>query len=255
MSHGEDGSPQSALIAFGSNMGDRNSSWHEALSLLTAQGIEILRVSRLLETAPVGGPDGQSSFLNSALTVGTTLPAGRLVEALLAVERDIGRVRETRWGSRLVDLDLMLYEQQIHDSGLCLVPHPRLTFRRFMLEPACEIATDWIHPITKCSLGQLLEQLDRVDRRAVIRTIGTDMQTQRRDVDAVARWLEHAGWALQTDLVEPDQANSGSIWTIVITDKPHPPAGLVTGPYLILLASEKAAWESELRAAVQAMSK
>ena len=251
----EHGSAHQALIAFGANLGDRESNWHEVLSLLPSHGIQVLRSSRLFETAPVGGPLGQATFLNAALTVQTTLTSNQLVSELLAVEREIGRVRETRWGPRLVDLDLMLYEQEIQDATACLVPHPRMSFRRFMLEPGCEVANDWIHPITLCTLGDLLHQLERTDRRAKLVFDGGDVEENGRELATITRILEDAGWTLHAELPETHVVSTGPVWTVLVSNQRHPDVGAVHGPYLMLAASDPGSWETEIRAAIQAMTR
>ncbi|MDP1562909.1 MAG: 2-amino-4-hydroxy-6-hydroxymethyldihydropteridine diphosphokinase [Pirellulaceae bacterium] len=254
MSHREDMPEQRALIAFGANLGDRNSSWQEVLTLLSARGARVLNTSRLFETSPIGGPTGQAIFLNAALTVQTALSANQLVAELLAVEREIGRVREARWGPRLVDLDLMLYGQEIWDSPACLVPHPRMSFRRFMLEPACEVAGDWIHPLTNCSLRELLGQLDRIDRRATVMFVRQEAEKSGRVLESIRRLLEVAGWTIRTEVDDGSSAFSEPVWTIVISGDRHPPEGAVDGPYLVLPASEPESWEPDILAAVQAMT-
>jgi 2-amino-4-hydroxy-6-hydroxymethyldihydropteridine diphosphokinase len=254
MIENQDRPEREALIAFGANLGDRESTWQEAVSLLADRGVTILGVSQLVETKPVGGPDGQASFLNAALTVRTTDSPERLVSELLAIEREIGRVRARRWGPRLVDLDLMLYEQHVCDTVPCLVPHPRMTFRRFMLEPACEVAADWIHPLTQCSLGDLLQQLNDFDRRAELRLAAFDGESDREDVQTVVRTLEQMGWSVR-DNREVKEREAEPAWRIVISDQRQPPAGMVAGPYLVLATSERSTWEAEIVAAVQAMSR
>lgn len=254
MSQREDMPEQQALIAFGANLGDRNSSWQEVLTLLSARGSKILKTSRLFETSPVGGPTGQATFLNAAFTIQTALSAGQLVSELLAIEREIGRVREARWGPRLVDLDLMLYGREIWNSLDCLVPHPRMTFRRFMLEPACEVASDWIHPLTDGSLQELLGQLDRIDRRAAVTFVRQEPVKMSRMLERIRHLMEVAGWTIRSGVDEVSNEFSEPVWTIVISDERHPPEGVVAGPYLVLPAADPESWEPEILAALQAMT-
>ena len=96
--------------------------------------------ARSFESAPVGGPAGQSNYFNGAATLATSLPAETLLERLLAVESKLGRVRGERFGPRTIDLDLLLYGEQVIESATLQVPHPRLSERRFVLAPAAEIA-------------------------------------------------------------------------------------------------------------------
>jgi 7,8-dihydro-6-hydroxymethylpterin-pyrophosphokinase len=107
----------------------------------------------------VGGPTGQADFVNAAAAVETSLSPHALVERLQDIEAQFGRARIERWGPRTLDLDLLLYgEEQIHDGQL-VVPHPRMTFRRFVLEPAAEVASEMVHPVTGRRIGELLTHL------------------------------------------------------------------------------------------------
>ena len=154
-----------ALLSFGANLGDRNAQWEETLKWLPRHGMDVEATSSLIETAPVGGPPGQEPFLNAAIRISTELQPQPCVTALLSIEQAIGRTRLHRWGPRLVDLDLLLYGSEVVESEGCLVPHPRMTFRRFMLAPALEIAQDWPHPISNRTVRQLWDQLQQSQRR------------------------------------------------------------------------------------------
>jgi len=130
-----------AYVGVGANLGDRRATIERAIELLRAvEGVEVLAVSTLRETDPVGYED-QPRFLNGAVELETTLGARELLDALLAVERELGRRRDgPRFGPRTIDLDLLLFgEERIDEPGLT-VPHPRLHERRFALEPLAELA-------------------------------------------------------------------------------------------------------------------
>jgi 2-amino-4-hydroxy-6-hydroxymethyldihydropteridine diphosphokinase len=135
-----------AFVGIGSNLGDRESHLRRALDLLTAEdGIEVVAVSRLRETEPVG-PVEQGPFLNGAVQVSTELPPRELLERLLDVEQRLGRVRVERFGPRTIDLDLLVYgDEVVEEPGLTL-PHPRLDERRFALEPLAELAPALVVP-------------------------------------------------------------------------------------------------------------
>jgi 2-amino-4-hydroxy-6-hydroxymethyldihydropteridine diphosphokinase len=128
-------------VGLGANLGDRERAIRSAVELLGAEpGIEVVAVSRLRETDPVGYVD-QPRFLNGAAALETDLGAGELLARLLAVERRLGRERtgEERFGPRTIDLDLLLYGQEEIDAPGLTVPHPRLAERRFALEPLHEL--------------------------------------------------------------------------------------------------------------------
>jgi 2-amino-4-hydroxy-6-hydroxymethyldihydropteridine diphosphokinase len=130
-----------AYVGLGANLGDREATIRQALELLAGEdGIEVLAVSTLRETDPVGVED-QPRFLNGAAALETTLRPGALLEVLLGVERVLGRVRDgVRFGPRTIDLDLLLYDDETVDDLGLTVPHPRLHERRFALEPLAELA-------------------------------------------------------------------------------------------------------------------
>jgi 2-amino-4-hydroxy-6-hydroxymethyldihydropteridine diphosphokinase len=128
-----------AYVGLGANLGPREVTLLRAADLLAAaDGVEVVAVSQLRETEPVGVVE-QPSFLNGAVAIDTSLTARALLELLLEIERSLGRVRTERWGPRTVDLDLLVYgDERIDEEGLH-VPHPRLHERRFALEPLAEL--------------------------------------------------------------------------------------------------------------------
>jgi len=128
-----------AFVGLGANLGDREGTIAEAVRLLGERdGVRLLAVSTLRETDPVGVVD-QPRFLNGAALLETELAPRELLDALLAVEHELGRVRDERWGPRTIDLDLLVYgEIELDEPGLT-VPHPRLHERRFALEPLAEL--------------------------------------------------------------------------------------------------------------------
>jgi 2-amino-4-hydroxy-6-hydroxymethyldihydropteridine diphosphokinase len=130
-----------AYVGIGSNLGNPRRTIAAALDLLRADaGIELLAVSSLRETDPVGY-ENQPRFLNGAAALETELPPRKLLERLLAIERQLGRIRRDtpRFGPRTIDLDLLLYGQETLDEPGLTVPHPRLHERRFALEPLVEL--------------------------------------------------------------------------------------------------------------------
>jgi 2-amino-4-hydroxy-6-hydroxymethyldihydropteridine diphosphokinase len=127
-------------VGLGSNLGDREGTIRQALERLGADGqIEVVAVSSLRETDPVGYPD-QPRFLNGAARLRTELPPRALLERLQDVERELGRDRSgPRYGPRTIDLDLLLYDGETLDEPGLEIPHPRLAERRFVLEPLAEL--------------------------------------------------------------------------------------------------------------------
>ena len=136
-----------AYVGLGANLGDRERTLLAAADALAAEeGIEVVSVSTLRETEPVGVGE-QPRFLNGAVELETTLTARELLEALLAVEQRFGRLRiPGEHGPRTLDLDLLLYGDEVIDEPGLAVPHPRLHERRFVLEPLAELAPGLVVP-------------------------------------------------------------------------------------------------------------
>jgi 2-amino-4-hydroxy-6-hydroxymethyldihydropteridine diphosphokinase len=151
------------FLGLGANLGDRAAAIEEGLRQLAARGFETVTRSSLWHTEPVGGPP-QGWFLNAAVGGHTALPPEALLEACLAAERALGRVRSVRNGPRTLDVDLLLYgDLQLDRPGLKL-PHPRLAERRFVLEPLCEIAPNLRHPVLGATIQELLRRCPDTSR-------------------------------------------------------------------------------------------
>ena len=152
--------PVTAYIALGSNLGDREKNIIGAIAKLhKTPGVEIGKVSTLLENPSVGGPEDAPSFLNAAAEIRTTLGAHALLHRLLKIEKELGRARREKWEPRLIDLDLLLHGDHILSSQELIVPHPLMHERRFVLQPLAEIAPDVVHPTLQMSIAGLLENL------------------------------------------------------------------------------------------------
>ena len=136
-----------AYAGLGANLGEREDTLRAALAALGAtEGVEVVAVSAFRETDPVGYLD-QPRFLNGAAALETTLRPRELLDALLAVERSLGRTREgPRFGPRTIDLDLLLYGDEALDEPGLTIPHPRLHERAFALEPLAELDPDLVVP-------------------------------------------------------------------------------------------------------------
>lgn len=156
------GSQHQCLISFGSNLGNRDAVLAEAASLIAAEdSVNHFAASRLYETPPIGGPDGQETFLNAVAAFETNSPAAEILAKLQSIEDKLGRLRKKRWGSRSIDLDVVLHGELIGGSRGLVVPHPRYTARRFVLRPACDVAGHYRDPRFGWSLQKLADHLDQ----------------------------------------------------------------------------------------------
>jgi 2-amino-4-hydroxy-6-hydroxymethyldihydropteridine diphosphokinase len=158
------------FIGVGANLGRPADQCLEAVERMRAtEGVSVLRRSSLYRTEPVG-PRKQDWFVNAGVEIRTVLSARELMQALLAIEETMGRRREAPWGPRVIDLDLLLYGQEvIREPGL-IVPHPAFHTRRFVLVPLHEIAPYVLHPAFGVSIRGLLDRLvddSRVELTAV----------------------------------------------------------------------------------------
>jgi 2-amino-4-hydroxy-6-hydroxymethyldihydropteridine diphosphokinase len=135
----------SAHLGLGSNLGDRLETLRRATALLHAtHGLEVVGSSRVYETEPVGPP--QPAYLNAVLEVRTTLEPRELLDACLAVEAELGRVRAERWGPRTIDVDVLTYDRRTVDEPELKIPHPRMPERAFVLVPLLELDPDPMLP-------------------------------------------------------------------------------------------------------------
>jgi deoxyguanosine kinase len=148
-----------AYIGLGSNLGDREQTIRQALAMLGGNGsIEVARVSALQETTPLGRMD-QPNYLNGVAEIRTTLEPWELLRRLKATEAALGRQPATKWQARPIDLDLLLFgEQVILASGL-VVPHPEMHLRSFVLDGLCQLNPELVHPLLKEPMSELAQRL------------------------------------------------------------------------------------------------
>lgn len=173
-------SPVTCLIGLGANLGDRVNTLDRAVELLAElPKVSLVGHSDWLETLPIGGPNDQDPFLNGAAVVETTLSAEECLANLHGIETQMGRERRVRWAARTLDIDLLLYGQQHIESDAICVPHPRMAFRPFVLEPAAQVGPDIRHPLLDATLRELLTRLNDGEDQVVL-TGG--IEEQRRKV-------------------------------------------------------------------------
>lgn len=157
------------LIAIGSNLGDSSATVQQAIQTLgQLSQLHDIAISSLHRSKPVGGPSGQPEFTNAAATITSDLTPQQLLKLLHSIEGEFGRERSERWAMRTLDLDLLLVDQQIVVTPTLCLPHPRMSFRPFMLDPAVEVAGDWTHPLLGASLSALHHRLHLGDHAAVV---------------------------------------------------------------------------------------
>lgn len=146
------------FLGIGSNLGDRERSIKKSLSMIEAQIGRVVEVSSIYETEPWGF-QSNDNFLNIVLKLETELEPSVLMKRILIIESRLGRTRsDKQYTSRVIDIDILLYGDQIIDEVNLKVPHPFMPERKFVLIPFCELAPRMVHPILKTSFASLLEK-------------------------------------------------------------------------------------------------
>ncbi|MEO7984583.1 MAG: 2-amino-4-hydroxy-6-hydroxymethyldihydropteridine diphosphokinase [Bacteroidota bacterium] len=146
-----------AYLLTGANLGDREKNLATARAFIQQQCGNINRMSSLYETAPWGITD-QPSFLNQALEIDTLLNARQLIRRVLKIEKGMGRVRQEKYGPRIIDIDILLFNQERHNYQFLKLPHPELQNRRFALLSLAQIAPGYLHPVLNKTIKELLEE-------------------------------------------------------------------------------------------------
>jgi len=146
-------------IALGSNIGDRLGTMRQAVMLLEERSLRISASSDVFETPP-WGMENQPRFLNACVLAETDILPRALLELLLNIESDLGRIRRYKWGPREIDLDLLFYDDQVFNESGLVLPHPQMHRRAFVLVPLVQIAPDWRHPVLGKSIRELAGSLD-----------------------------------------------------------------------------------------------
>lgn len=184
-----------ALVALGANLGDRRAALDSALGELRSMPrVRVVAASRWHRSQPIGGPAGQDEFLNGAVLLETSLSAQALLAQLHTLEARHGRLRDVRWRARTLDLDLLLFDDLVCDRPDLIVPHPRMALRRFVLEPAAEVAPDLLHPLIGWSVAKLLAHLNQATPYLALTSIAV---VEVRDTARVV--AERAGGVLLSD--------------------------------------------------------
>lgn len=148
-----------AYLGIGSNLGDREALMREALDALEQrEDVRGLRCSTFIETEPYGGVE-QDAFLNGAVELDTLLTPEELLEVLHELEQEAGRVRTIRWGPRTLDLDILLYDQEVVCTPELIIPHADMLNRSFVLGPLSELAPFAVHPLRRQTIQELLREL------------------------------------------------------------------------------------------------
>jgi 2-amino-4-hydroxy-6-hydroxymethyldihydropteridine diphosphokinase len=146
------------FIGIGSNLGNRETHCSNAINLLIESGISVLKRSAMIETKPWGVTD-QPVFLNMVIEIETGLQPLELLTLLKKTERAVGRRDTVRWGPRVIDLDILLYDDSVLKTPDLEIPHPLMTEREFVLRPLAEIAPYIIHPVLRKSIKTLVKEL------------------------------------------------------------------------------------------------
>lgn len=149
-----------AYLGLGSNLGKRLGNIRSAVAALEqVPGIAVIKVSSIYETQPMGNIN-QPKYLNSVAEVETNLSASELLTSLQRIEKHMGRQRLQKWEPRIIDLDILYYDQLIVDTKELSIPHPELAKRAFVLIPLSEIAPDFRDPLSKKKVGEMISGID-----------------------------------------------------------------------------------------------
>jgi 2-amino-4-hydroxy-6-hydroxymethyldihydropteridine diphosphokinase len=145
-------------IGIGSNLDNREENCKKAIKLLLENGIQVVKISSMIETEPWGIKE-QPKFINIAVMIETGLEPKELLDLLKKIETEMGRLPNIRWGPRIIDLDILLYGSLVLNTPELKIPHPGISERIFVLKPLAEIAPNILHPVLKKSIKTLLDEI------------------------------------------------------------------------------------------------
>lgn len=146
-----------AYLLIGGNLGNRKENLLQAVSFINEKCGQVSKSSSLYETAAWGNTD-QPAFLNQALELSTQLSARQLIRRILKIEIQMGRIRKEKLGPRIIDIDILFFNEEVYDLRFLKIPHPEIQNRRFALIPLTEISPDLVHPLLKKTITELLRE-------------------------------------------------------------------------------------------------
>jgi 2-amino-4-hydroxy-6-hydroxymethyldihydropteridine diphosphokinase len=247
------------LISFGANIGDARGSVLAAEELLKQllPTSDSVRLSPLYQTPPVGGPSGQAPFVNAVATVETRLNPWEIWHVIRSIEAQLGRERIRRWEARRIDLDILLFDQMRIWTPQLKIPHPRMCMRRFILQPAADVAADWLDPVSQQTIGDLASRLS-ASRSSLILASPPALPGQLVLQRTACQDVRHTS---VDEMLRPNAVvarSSSNSWrsaahsdTVLLMQRlDHPLALSQTATKLIIFwesAAEDSAWEDEHR--------
>ena len=144
-------------LQLGSNIGERLDNLNQSIKIITERIGNVLEKSSVYESTP-WGVENQRNFLNQVIFVKSNFDPYTILDLVLQIEKDMGRIRIEKWGERIIDIDILFIDDLIIESENLCIPHEFIAKRKFVLQPMCEIAPDFIHPKLNKTISQLLEE-------------------------------------------------------------------------------------------------
>ena len=220
------------LLGLGSNIGNREATLRAVLADITAlPDVQVVQHSDWFRSQPVGGPSDQNEFLNAAATIETTVAPLRLLDELGQIEARHGRRPAERWSARTIDIDILLYGNEVAETAMLTLPHSRMSFRRFVLESAAAIAPKMLHPTIGWPVERLLLHLNTASDRVAIVSPSADSRLRLADL------LQKRSGAIQTQppqfaTAEHHWPSSWTTWFALRSSSPgNTPVGTSPLPY------------------------